>query len=262
MITQQTSSIYKTTYVTKITLALFLILLFWRMVILQGMAIQQGIVPFSAEVIYICASYGLISVIIWLNRMDLQSLNIDSKFIILFVAVGYLYSLILPVKSGVFLALVATVILWWLSSNKLQFEYVSSRFRQTSLFILIILAPQFIRLIIIILRGSLTLPDAKTIIEAVYTASFTNVIFEEVVYRGLLWMFLARAGLKGHQIIVTQAIFFWLSHLYYFNSNPIAFWFFLPFVSIMLGIIVLRSKKILPSIVGHFLYNFLATLFQ
>lgn len=257
---QKTSPIYQTTYVTKITFVLFLILLFLRMVILQGMVIQQGIVSFPAEVIYICASYGLISAIIWLNRIDLQSLNIDSKFIILFVAVGYLYSLILPIKPGVFLALAATVILWLLSSNKLQFEYVPSRFRQIALYILIILTPQFIRLII--LRSSLALPDTKTIIEAVYTASFTYVIFEEVVYRGVLWMFLARAGLKGHQIIVTQAIFFWLSHLYYFNSNPIAFWFFLPFVSIMLGIIVLRSKKILPSIVGHFLYNFLATLFQ
>ncbi len=247
------------TNVTKITFAIFLILLFLRMVILQGMVIQQGIVFFPAEVIYICASYGLISVIVWLNRMDLQSLNIDSKFIILFVAVGYLYSLILPVEPGVFLALAATVILWLLSSNKLQFEYVSSHFRQTALFILIILTPQFIRLII--LRTSLALPDTKTIIEAVYTASFTYVIFEEVVYRGLLWMFLSRTGLKGYQIIVTQAIFFWLSHLYYF-SNPVGFWVILPFVSIMLGIIVLRSKKILPSIIGHFLYNLLVALIQ
>ena len=256
---QKTSPIYQMTNVTKITFAIFLILLFLRMVILQGMVIQQGIVSFSAEVIYICASYGLISVIVWLNRMDLQSLNIDSKFIILFVAVGYLYSLILPVEPGVFLALAATVMLWLLSSNKLQFEYVSSRFRQAALFILITLTPQFIRLII--LRSSLALPDTKTIIEAVYIASFTYVIFEEVVYRGLLWMFLARAGLKGYQIIVIQAIFFWLSHLYYF-SNPVAFWVLLPFVSIMLGIIVLRSKKILPSIIGHFLYNLLVTLIQ
>ncbi len=253
MNTQKTSPFYQQTYVTKITFVIFLILLLWRMVILQGMVLLQGEVSRLTEVIHICAAYGLISVVIWLNRKNLQSLNIDSKFIVIFVFVGYLYSLLLPVTPGVFLALATTFVLWLLSSNKLQFEYAPSHFKQVTVFILIIFAPLIIKSIFS--RASATLPDPKTIIEAFFTANLPLVVFEEVIFRGLLWIYLVSVGLKGYQIIFTQGVLFWLSHLYYFKSDPATFWFWLPLISIMLGIIVWRSKTVFPSIIGHYLYN-------
>ncbi len=213
------------------------------------------------EVIYICVSYGLISIVIWLNRKDLQKLNIDSNFIWIwiFIFVGCLYSLIFPVTFGVFLGSVAIINLWFLSSNKLQFEYISSNIRQSTIFILIILAPLLIKLL---LGNSATSPDAKTIIEALFTANLPTVVFEEVTFRGLMWMFLAKLSLKEYQIILIQGVLFWISHLYYFKSDTFTFWFWLPFSSIMLGIIVWRSKKIASSIVGHYLYNFFLTIIR
>jgi hypothetical protein len=255
---QKTPSLYRHTYAAKIIFIILLILFFFRMVILQGMVLLQGEVSRSVEIIHTCIANGLISIVIWLNREDLQSLNIDRKFIIIFIFVGYLYSLLLPLELGIFLAPATTLILWLLLSNKLQFAHTPLHFKQVAVFILIILVPLIIKSIS--LGTSATLPDAKTIIEGFFTANLPLVVFEEVLFRGLLWMHLISMGFQRYQVIFTQGLLFWFSHLYYFKSDPISFWFWLPLSSIMLGIIVWRSKSISQSTIGHFLYNFLLQL--
>jgi hypothetical protein len=258
MNSKRTSYLYQASYVTKTTFFIFVILLLWRMVILQGMVIIQGKVSYLAEVFQICIVYGLISVVIWLNRNNLQLINIDRNFIVIFVIVGAVNSFILPMAFGVFLLLPTFINFWLFISNKLKFEYFPLNIRQISFFIFIILIPLFIRL----LRTSATLPDDKTFIEAIFTANLPLVVFEEVIFRGLLWMFLVKEGFKEYQIILIQGILFWFSHLYYFKSDPITFWFWLPLISIMLGIIVRRSKTISPSTIGHYSYNLLLTLIR
>ena len=88
-------------FVTKITLFIFFILLFWRMIIVQWMAIVQGGATYLGEVVHICLAYGLISIVIWLNKDELHNIKIDKNFLFIFVFVGFLYSAIiifLPVR--------------------------------------------------------------------------------------------------------------------------------------------------------------------
>ena len=251
---QKTLPFPQTTYTTKITFAILLLLLVWRMVFLQGEMSYQH------EIIHLCTAYGLISLVIWLNRNDLQGLNLDKYFIIGFIIIGCLYSLMIPLASGIFLGIVTLINVWALSSNKFCFESAPTHNKQAIIFILIMQTPLFLKLWL--LGNSITWPNDRTVYEAIFRVNPPFVVFEEVVFRSLLWAFLARANLKGYQIILIQAILFWLSHLKYYTSDPASFWVWIPFISIILGVIVWRSKSITPSIIGHYLYNLLLTLIR
>lgn len=80
-------------------------------------------------------------------------------------------------------------------------------------------------------------------------------LVEEVIFRGLLWMYLEELGIPGIAIVIIQTLLFWGSHIYYMFSNPILFWFELPIASFLLGIIVWKYKSLTPSSVGHILFN-------
>ena len=81
------------------------------------------------------------------------------------------------------------------------------------------------------------------------------VVIEEVIFRGLLWMFLKFLSWTDPKIIILQAVLFWLSHTYYMFANPILFWIIIPIVSILLGIMVWRYKSITSSTIAHILFN-------
>jgi len=73
-------------------------------------------------------------------------------------------------------------------------------------------------------------------------------------------MFLKNLNLKDNLIIVIQAFLFWIFHSFYLFSLPITFWIYLPYQSIIFGIIVWRTKSIGSSTIGHFLNNILIAL--
>ena len=104
-----------------------------------------------------------------------------------------------------------------------------------------------------------SIPGDVEILAVLFKANFTLVIFEEVIFRGILWRYLENSGLKKYQVVFTQAFFFWAVHFYYY-PHLLFFWIFLPFISILLGVIVYKSKSIFPSFVLHYLYNFFAVL--
>jgi membrane protease YdiL (CAAX protease family) len=100
-----------------------------------------------------------------------------------------------------------------------------------------------------------------SILQALFESRFHDVVFEEVLYRGTLWMLLKELKLSDLQIIVVQTLAFWFSH-YHYIGEPIKFWVYLPWVSLLLGVLVWRSKSISPSILVHFLYNVLMSLLR
>jgi len=250
MSTKKASYLHKTTYTNKLTFSVLILLLFWRMVI------QQGKVSDVAEIAQVCIVYGLISIAIWANKDNLKCINIDKNFIVAFVVVGGVYSFVFSVKFGLFLWFFTFINFWFLISGKLEFEHVPYS-RITSLYIFIMLLPLFLKVLV---KQTVVLPSDRAFFEAIFTPNLMLIIFEEAIFRGLLWMFLVGENFKEYQIIFVQGTLFWLSHLYYFKSSPVTFWIWLPFSSIMLGVIVWRAKTISPSIVTHFLYNFLVAL--
>jgi membrane protease YdiL (CAAX protease family) len=83
-------------------------------------------------------------------------------------------------------------------------------------------------------------------------------MYEELLFRGLLWMFLEKLKLSGLKILFIQALLFWIVHLNTTSRAP--FWVLLPPFGLWLGFLVLRSKSLIPSISTHFVYNLIAYL--
>ena len=177
----------------------------------------------------------------------------------LFLFMGGLYSLLSPLGIGIVMGLAVFINLHLYLRGLLPFEDIHLNFWQTILFTIIMMAPA---VIIPITFGFIkTWPSDTTLFAAAYIAGLPIVIFEEVIYRGMLWMLLTNLNVKSHYIFIIQVILFWLSHINYL-FQPLAFWFYMPFLGIMLGLMVWRSKTITSSIVGHFLYNWLASLLR
>ena len=89
---------------------------------------------------------------------------------------------------------------------------------------------------------------------------FSFVAVEEIVFRGMLWLFLKGLNWSELKIIIFQAILFWLSHAYSTTIDPTFFWIIAPIAGVFLGIIVWRSKSITPSTIAHVLINVLLSL--
>jgi membrane protease YdiL (CAAX protease family) len=90
------------------------------------------------------------------------------------------------------------------------------------------------------------------------TSQIPLMIFEEGLFRGLLYVFLRDLRLDEMRSILVQALFFWLAHINYLFQHPVFFWIFIPIISLILVYIVVRTKSLSISSVTHILINFLA----
>lgn len=98
--------------------------------------------------------------------------------------------------------------------------------------------------------------ETNLIVAAFINASFFGVVFEEFLFRGLLWKMLKDLGFTERKIIATQAFLFWMAHYHLLLSGSLSFWITIPIISLMLGIVISKSKSLGLSISAHFLYNF------
>jgi len=86
-------------------------------------------------------------------------------------------------------------------------------------------------------------------------------VMEEPLFRGFLWGSLRQAGIKDGVICVIQAALFWLAHIYYYNTG-INFWVVVPIASLVLGLVIQKTKSISYSMVTHAAINALGDVFQ
>jgi membrane protease YdiL (CAAX protease family) len=212
-------------------------------------------VPLGWAMAYIIGAYFLVSITLYLNRKDLRSLNIDRNFIVVFVLFGALYTLLLPSFILALILGASTLFnLLLLSKGEFQFEDYSPNYGKVLSLMLLFMMPD---ILIMILTGKYpNLQSGTTVLNAALTSNPLLSMIEEVVYRGMLWSFLRERNMTDGKIIRVQALLFWISH---FNEsyNPIAFWIVIPFGSILLGLIVAKSKSITFSSVVHVLNDFL-----
>ena len=80
-------------------------------------------------------------------------------------------------------------------------------------------------------------------------------VYEEPIFRGFLWGYLESKGLKEVRILLIQAGLFTLGHFYYFPNTLYSFLFIVPVCSLILGILVKKTKTISSSIVAHGFIN-------
>lgn len=201
-------------------------------------------------------SFPIIALVIKLNHDQLQKLNIDRFYVVMLITSGLIVLYSLPYNCFAVLALIYTVYI--LSGKKVRF----GAFDQNALRMILLIAGAFAGIMIFITSFVDTVKiDSLTIelqLRHFLLESIPISIYEEAVYRGMLYMFLIDLGLSESKTFYTQAFLFWITHINYVVSSPVFFWVILPILSLTFGYIAARSKSLTPSTIAHILYNALA----
>ncbi len=184
----------------KTTLAILLLLLAGRF--FKSLALlliwHAASPPYWWEVIYLVIAYFLISITFFINRRNLRSLNLDKNFMVLFIFIGFLFALSIRLALGIVLGLLALFNLLVLWLGWFQFEPFRPNYRQLFALILLYFVPDI--LILVLTRRYPILQDINLVSRAAFTANPSGVIFEEVIFRGMLWMVLKNSNLDDTSI--------------------------------------------------------------
>jgi membrane protease YdiL (CAAX protease family) len=212
----------------------------------QALTTVHGVLSYA----YIHLSMLIVAIVILVNRRDTRKLNVDWPFLILFLwgALAFCRDYLWPV--GWLTVLLAIYILFTPNKDGNRFVKIEQGVVEA---IVVILIAFFICLLF--LRTAL---DFRTIRTAVYWFLIgfpPAAMIEEVTFRGLLWMWLRSRNWPEVRIVVVQAILFWLAHTKYLLAEPVAFWVVVPLLSMLLGIIVWRTRSITPSAIAHICIN-------
>ena len=98
-------------------------------------------------------------------------------------------------------------------------------------------------------------PGLMALIAPFYQLGFAAVA-EEPIFRGFLWGGLRRSGLKEIWILLIQAILFTLAHVWVLSSpQPLLFLGEIFIFSIMVGLLVWRSRLLSSSMAMHAFFN-------
>lgn len=110
---------------------------------------------------------------------------------------------------------------------------------------------------IILISNSLSIARINWLIHWSFSSVIPFGIFEEVIFRGLLWKFLKKQNWSDFWIVIFQVILFWFAHGDRIFTYPVDFWIIIPLGSILFSLIAWRSRSITPSSIAHILLNVL-----
>lgn len=197
-------------------------------------------------------SYMLITISFVLNNRDLRSFNIDifSYLVIITCLVIVFWIFFWPI--GWLTGLLAIFMFFLLLKKKLFFAHtVPIGWALIIIFSIVFSVGLLVTYDFHDVLGVLKGQEIRTI----FFRMTPLIVWEEVVFRGMLWMFLKSRNVSEPKIIVIQAFLFWISHIEYILLDPIFFWITIPIFSLLCGLVVWRSKSLTPSIIGHILFN-------
>jgi membrane protease YdiL (CAAX protease family) len=80
-------------------------------------------------------------------------------------------------------------------------------------------------------------------------------IAEEPLFRGFLWGYLRRLGLKEKWIWPIQALVFMGAHLYFKDALQFNFWVVVPLSALTFGLIAWKTRSLAPGMLAHAAYN-------
>lgn len=197
-------------------------------------------------------SFILIAIVIINNTDRLNKLNLDKSFILIFLCGGLAY----------------TGNLDWYYSDW-QIGLVTGI---TSLFVFILgikgvfksgdEGPNWTPAVLVLTIGFflVVLCVSNPWVIQGFLSNIPIVIVEEVLFRGMLWMFLKDLNFSDLKIVVVQAILFWFYHVGVTNSL-VDFWVILPIESVLFGLVVWKSRSITPGVFAHLLANVLTNFY-
>jgi membrane protease YdiL (CAAX protease family) len=215
------------------------------------------------KVILITLTFVLLALFVWMNKTHLYDFNIDKGFLILLILAGITLALFfVPVFLGVPLFLIVCVIGFGMKKQLFVYSDASLIPAGTFMLVSVMVAPLLFPILASVPR-SLPKITFELFLHALANVSFLGVVFEELLFRGILWMFIRTFGISDGKIVFVQALFFWLAHFPLLGSgHQYSFFLSIPLASVILGLIVLRSKSLTTSTIIHMLYNLVVGLFQ
>jgi membrane protease YdiL (CAAX protease family) len=200
-------------------------------------------------------TFLLILLAIWLNKSRLNELNLDrTAYVLLLIAAILLGWHFVPFFIGAFLLAAVAGIIIVGRNETFQFSLPTLFSGRTMTALILVLLP-VIPPILLSSNFGASLQNFSVIQLALQKANFFGVYFEEFLFRGMFWDYLRSRSLRPVHVIVIQALLFWLAHISSGIDKWIFFWVTLPFISIMLGLLVHRSKSLAACVTTHFLYN-------
>jgi len=192
-----------------------------------------------------------------LNRDRLQSLNADRLFVFMLVATGLIQLYRTPYNIFAVIALICAVYI--LFDKKVSFGVVD----QNGLRMILLIAGVLVGITFCATgffhNVKIGLPNTELFDRFVFRI-IPGSIYEEAVYRGILYMFLMDLGVSKSKAFYIQAFAFWIIHMEYLLALPFYFWLFLPIHSLIYGYIAMRTKSLTASASAHLLYNTWVTL--
>lgn len=243
-----------------IAFAVFCLLFLIRLTDFFGIKFTGDYAPIIAYY-YVLITIILITVVVWVNKEQLSDLHVDKYFVYVFLTLDILIFMLYGVTSlGISGCASALYVIYLIRKRKFHFED-DQKLKSLILLSMLGIAPVLLLRLLAsepsLFLKNLFMLSGVHILGLIFKA-LHGVIFEEVLFRGLLWMFLEKLRLSSIKVLIIQAFLFWIVHV---NSvSWISFWVFLPVMSLWLGFLTLRSKSLLPSIVTHFVYNLIAYL--
>ncbi len=214
--------------------------------------------PYQVEVFRIVAGYIAMSAILYVQRTNLRAWNVGRDFLTVLILTGAIYALSLPIMAAAILWLATLANFILLLRGQYELDSAHPRLRTLWGMAVLFFAP---RVLVMILQGSYPrLQSPYAVLTAVYAANPYFVIFEELVFRGLLWRWLSDLRLSVVGVVLLQALLFWIAHFNMAATDPITFWILVPWAGVVLGAVIARSKSIAITSGLHFTYNLLIAM--
>jgi membrane protease YdiL (CAAX protease family) len=211
---------------------------------------------------YVGLAYILTVLIVWLNRHRLSTLNIDRPFLIAVILGGILYVFYLPTNIGLLVGITTLLVIWAYFNDSFSFPDTIHYPSWTVPLVCISAAPVILYAMFFspILKSNLNIQILYT---CILQAQLAAVVFEEVIFRGVLWTVLRNLGLKEIMAYFISSLLFWMAHYrYLLQGSAYSFWFAIPLLAFLFGFMAWRTKSLTPGTIGHFLFNFLVALYS
>jgi len=158
-------------------------------------------------------SFPVIALVIQMNRDQLQKLNIDRFYVVLLIISGLIILYSSPLNCLVIMAAIYAVSI--LFGNRVKFAVMDPKALRIFLLIIGVLAGTVVYMTSFTDAIKMSFPWTQASVRRFVLDVIPGTIYEEAVYRGMLYMFLMDIGVSKPRAFYIQAFLFWITHINY-----------------------------------------------
>ena len=251
--------------IDKLSFMLLIVLLFLRYPLLFGS--QFGNINHTvATIVFLSGTYLCTGIFICRNLKNLYRYCISTPALVLFLLSPIMAYFSNPNDPTTIIRIaMAVVFAAYCFKKRNVISAVKNDVKtiiQNSLFVIVCIL--ITTLLFAYIRGFSGVENPVTLSQLILGLMFQvsyAAVSEEPLFRGFLWGSFRQLGLNEIWICILQALLFWLGHIYYLNTG-INFWMVIPIGSLVLGLVIIKTKSITYSMITHSFINTLGDIFQ